>query len=62
MIEGKLSIDNDDSDIVISIETDEEEYKQVTVHIGDNITYFAEQTEPTKRNPYHYNIITNPTL
>lgn len=37
-----------------------DEYKKHYLGLSDNVSFFAEQLEPNKEDPYHYKVIIRP--
>lgn len=47
--------------LLVTCKTGPDTYKRHTLGLSDNVTYFAEQMEPAKLNPYHYRVIFRPS-
>ena len=62
VIEGRCSIGNNDSDLrmTVTCKTGEDEYKKHYLGLSDNVSFFAEQMESEKVDPYHYKVIIRP--
>lgn len=60
-IEGRCSIDPSDKKLTVTVKTGDNEYKKHYLGISDNVTYFAEQIDSVKANPYHYRVIFKPS-
>ena len=63
-VEGLCSLGNYDSsrELTVTCKTGPAEYKKHFLGLSDNVTYFAEQTEPSKQDVYHYRIIFKPSV
>lgn len=63
-IEGLCSLGNYDKDRELSVtcKTSPTEYKKHFLGLSDNVTYFAEQMEPSKVDVYHYRVIFKPSV
>lgn len=61
-IEGLCSIAKDraDSQLEVTCKTGPESYKKHFLGISHNVTYFAEQLEPTTASAYHYRVVFKP--
>jgi hypothetical protein len=61
-IEGLCSLGNSDKPRQISItcKTGASQYKKHFLGLSDNVTYFVEQLEANKLDPYHYRVIFKP--
>lgn len=62
-IEGMCSLGNGDDrsqQVTVTCKTGPEQYKKHFLGLSDNVTYFAEQLEPVKVDPYHYKVIFKP--
>jgi len=61
-IEGLCSLGNNDKarQISVTCKTGPESYKKHFLGLSDNVTYFAEQIEPSKASPYQYRIVFKP--
>ena len=62
VIEGRCSLGNNDSsgELTVTCKTSETSYKKHFLGLSDNVTYFAEQLEPSQVNVYHYRVIFRP--
>lgn len=62
-IEGRCSIEVDDSDVQLEVtcKTAENQYKKHFLGLSDNVTYFVEQTEPAQVGVYQYRVLFRPT-
>ena len=61
-IEGLCSLGNQDSqgEVSVTCKTGVKEFKKHFLGLSDNVTYFAEQIEPSKVDVYHYRVIFKP--
>lgn len=61
-IEGRCSIhkDNQDKQLEVTCKTGPNEFKKHFLGISDNVTYVAEQLEPSSQSVYHYRVIFKP--
>lgn len=61
-IEGLCSIGNGDTDLrmTVTCKVGEDEYKKHYLGLSDNVSFFAEQLEPKKEDPFHYKVIFRP--
>ena len=60
-IEGLLSVTPKDKRLSVIVKTGPNEYKKHYLGVSDNVTWFCEQIESVKANPYHYRVIFRPT-
>jgi hypothetical protein len=62
VIEGLCSLGNSDSDrrMTVTCKTGEDEYKKHYLGLSDNVSFFAEQLEAKKEDPFHYKVIIRP--
>lgn len=62
-VEGLLSVKENDSQrrLEVIVKTGPKEYKKHYLGLSDNVTYFVEQLEPVKADPFHYRVIFRPT-
>lgn len=63
-IEGLISIrkDNVDGQLEVTVKTGSNEFKKHFLGLSDNVTYFAEQIESVKTNPYFYRVTFKPSV
>lgn len=63
VIEGLCSLGNYDSagSLSVTCKTGENEFKKHFLGLSDNVTYFAEQTEPADASPYYYRVVFRPS-
>lgn len=63
-IEGKCSLGNYDEagELSVTCKTGENEYKKHYLGLSDNVTYFAEQIEPSDVSVYFYRVIFKPSV
>lgn len=61
-VEGACSIEVDgvDSQLELTCKTGPSEFKKHFLGLSDNVTYFAEQLEPSKQDVYHYRVVFKP--
>lgn len=61
-VEGACSIEADtmDKQLELTCKTGPSEFKKHFLGLSDNVTYFAEQLEPSKQDIYHYRVIFKP--
>lgn len=61
-IEGLCSLGNNDQARRLSVtcKTGARSYKKHFLGLSDNVTFFVEQLEAAKVNPYHYRVIFKP--
>lgn len=60
-IEGLLSIDHSSNQLEVTVKTGKEDYKKHFLGLSHNVTYFCEQIENSKVDPYHYKVVFKPT-
>lgn len=62
-IEGLCSIGNYDSNMRMSVtcRLGDGQYKKHFLGLSHNVTFFAEQIDPTKASPYFYKVIFKPS-
>jgi predicted small secreted protein len=63
-IQGLCSIkkDNHDDQLEVTCKTGPNTFKKHFLGISNNVTYFVEQVDPAKADPYHYDVIFKPQL
>ena len=63
-IAGKCSIKKDrgDAQLEVTCKTGRGEFKKHFLGVSDNVTYFAEQLNPSKQSVYRYRVIFKPTV
>lgn len=62
-IEGRCSLgnaDNRDQQLTVTCKVGEDKYKKHFLGLSDNVTYFAEQLEPSEASTYHYRVTFKP--
>lgn len=59
-IEGLCSVEPRTDRLEVTCKTGATEYKKHFLGISDNVTWFAEQVQSSKQNPYHYRVIFRP--
>lgn len=61
-VEGLCAIGNGDTDLrmTVTCKVGEDEYKKHYLGLSDNVSFFAEQLEPNKEDPFHYKVIFRP--
>jgi len=64
VIEGLCSLGNNDTsgEVSVTCKTGAGSYKKHFLGLSDNVTYFAEQIEPTQASPYFYRVIFKPSV
>lgn len=61
-IEGLCSLDvNNDSTLKVTCKTGENEYKRHYLGLSSSVSYFVEQLEGQKENPYRYKVEFRPS-
>lgn len=60
-IEGLLSVTQENGQLSVIVKTGPKEYKKHYLGISDNVTWFCEQLESVKADPYHYRVVFRPT-
>ena len=63
-IEGLCSLGNYDAEgeVTVTCKTGVNSYKKHFLGLSDNVTYFAEQIEPSEVSVYHYRVIFKPEV
>lgn len=60
-VEGLCSLDvTDANNLRVTCKVGPEEYKRHYLGLSDNVSYFAEQLEPKKEDPFRYKVIFRP--
>ena len=61
-IEGRCSLGNydDPGELTVTCKTAENQYKKHFLGLSDNVTYFAEQLDPSPVGVYRYRVIFKP--
>jgi hypothetical protein len=61
-IEGLCSLGNYDKsrELSVTCKTGPKEFKKHFLGLSDNVTYFAEQIQPSQASMYHYRVIFKP--
>jgi len=61
-IEGRCSLGNHDRkrELTVTCKTGPGEYKKHFLGLSDNVTFFAEQLEPSDVSTYHYKVFFKP--
>ena len=61
-IEGLCSIEADagDAQLEVTCKIGEDEFKKHFLGLSDNVSYFVEQLEPVKADPYRYRVVFKP--
>lgn len=61
-VEGLCSLGNSDKarEVTITCKTGVDAFKKHFLGLSDNVTFFAEQLEPTGASPYHYRVVFKP--
>lgn len=62
VVEGLLSVTEGTSQhrLEVIVKTGPKEYKKHYLGLSDNVSYFVEQLEPVKADPYHYRVFFRP--
>jgi len=62
VVEGLCSIGSaqETKAVTVTCKTGANEFKKSFLGLSDNVTYFAEQIEPSKVSQYHYKVIFKP--
>ena len=63
-VEGLCSLGNADKhkELSVTCKTGATEYKKHFLGLSDNVTFFAEQLEPSKVSTYHYRVVFKPSV
>lgn len=60
-VEGLCSLDvTDANNLQVTCKVGPEEYKRHYLGLSDNVSYFAEQLEPKKEDPFRYKVLLRP--
>lgn len=59
-IQGLCSITEDGKQLEVTCKVGKEKYKKHFLGLSDNVSYFVEQVEGTKTDPYHYKVTFKP--
>jgi len=59
-IEGLLSVTPESGKLSVIVKTGPTVYKKHYLGVSDNVTWFCEQIESVKADPYHYRVIFRP--
>ncbi|MDM5298143.1 hypothetical protein QUF51_08220 [Bacillus pumilus] len=61
-VEGLCALGNGDNDLrmTVTCKVGKDEYKKHYLGLSDNVSFFAEQLEPNKEDPFHYKILFRP--
>lgn len=64
VVEGLCSIEADtvDNQLELTCKVAPNTYKKHFLGLSDNVTYFAEQLEPSSVSPYYYRVIFKPSV
>jgi len=62
IIEGRCSLGNNDlaGELSVTCRVGDDSYKKHFLGLSDNVTYFAEQIDPSSVDTYHYKVIFKP--
>lgn len=62
-IDGLCSLGNSDlqGELSVTCKVGDGAYKKHYLGLSDNVTYFVEQIEPVKADPFHYRVIFRPS-
>lgn len=63
-IEGFCSLGNNDTGrrMTVTCKLGPNSYKKHYLGLSDNVTFFAEQTDPAKASTYHYRVVFKPSV
>lgn len=59
-IEGLCAIEDEERQLEVTCKVGEDSYKKHFLGLSDNVSYFVEQLEPVKSDPYHYKVVFKP--
>ena len=61
-VEGLCALGNGDTDLrmTVTCKVGEDEYKKHYLGLSDNVSFFAEQLEAKKEDPFHYKVLFRP--
>jgi hypothetical protein len=59
-IEGRLSTSVEDGRLAVIVKVSDQTYLKHYLGLSDNVTYFVEQLESVKADPYHYRVVFRP--
>ncbi|QKJ41724.1 hypothetical protein HRJ37_16615 [Bacillus altitudinis] len=61
-VEGLCALGNSDNDLrmTVTCKVGKNEYKKHYLGLSDNVSFFAEQLEPNKEDPFRYKILFRP--
>jgi len=61
-VEGLCALGNEDSDLrmTVTCKVGEDEYKKHYLGLSDNVSFFAEQLDAKKEDPFHYKVLFRP--
>lgn len=60
-IEGLLSVTPEAGKLSVIVKTGPNQYKKHYLGVSDNVTWFCEQIDSVKADPYHYRVVFRPT-
>lgn len=60
-IEGLLSVTPESGKLSVIVKTGPNNYKKHYLGVSDNVTWFCEQIEPVKADPWHYRVVFRPS-
>jgi uncharacterized lipoprotein NlpE involved in copper resistance len=60
-IEGLLSVTPEPGKLSVIVKTGPSEYKKHYLGVSDNVTWFCEQIDTVKTDPFHYRVVFRPT-
>ena len=55
-----INVDGLDSQLEVTCKVGDDEFKKHFLGLSDNVSYFVEQLEPNKVDPYHYRVVFKP--
>lgn len=61
-VEGLCALGNEDTDrrMTVTCKVGEDEYKKHYLGLSDNVSFFAEQLDAKKEDPFHYKVLFRP--
>jgi hypothetical protein len=60
-IEGLLSVTQESDQLSVIVKTGPSQYKKHYLGISDNVTWFCEQIDSVRADPFHYRVVFRPT-
>ena len=62
MVEGFCSIETLNGELSLMVKTDDGKYLKHFLGLSDNVTYFAEQLDPSTVDTKHYSVVFKPSI